>query len=267
MTESTPLPEMTVIQTYLELFTSDLDPRLHSAYDMSLYTQPAHDQFRNLASHLYGDPGHLQLEDELERHHARKMQPLLVAFNLPKPTQTLIPINHHYTADSNPTFVNPKQYEAIMRRRMKKMKLQNNYGLNRTKVKKKYKYETRSRHAKNRKRAKDGKFLSVPGQESSRTASTILRPQDEEPEEEVKVPCYAEDQEKEAANTQGKPEKKKKVKMEMDESDNLSINSDEFFGANKQQFSRRVSKREPIEQQASDELTLRKHDSLMEIKR
>lgn len=58
------------------------------------------------------------------------------------------------------------------------------------KVRTKFKYVSRSRHAKNRKRARDGKFLPAPDQESSHTASTVgrdgeaLRACCEEPEEE-----------------------------------------------------------------------------------
>lgn len=62
-------------------FGNDLDPRLHSAYDMSLYTQAPNDQYRHLGGHLYQDHGHLPLDDELDRAYKQVMpHPLAVAF-------------------------------------------------------------------------------------------------------------------------------------------------------------------------------------------
>lgn len=240
-------------------FGNDLDPRLHSAYDMSLYTQAPNEQYRHLNSQLYVDASHLQLEEDMDRQY--KHAPHLA------PTKTLIPINHHFMTDINPTFVNPKQYEAIMRRRMKKMKQQKVYGLSRMRVKKKYKYETRSRHAKNRKRAKDGKFLSAPDQQSSKTESTVLRPQDEEGEEEEKKPCCADDEEEQIPMKKQKAEKNAKIKLEMDQSEHFSINSDELLG-NFTNLSKRVSRRDNLDQPSLEKgPSLRKNDSLFEPRR
>ena len=182
-----------------------------------------------------------------------------------QPQKTLIPINHHYMSDVNPTFVNPKQYEAIMRRRMKKMKQQKVIGHNRMRVKRKFKYETRSRHAKNRKRAKDGKFLSVPDQRSSRTESTVLRPQDDEPEDEEREPCCADETEQEKPVKREERERVANTRLEMDRSDNFSINSDDLLGTYKP-ISRRVSRREQAEAPAPEPM-LRKNDSLFDSRR
>ncbi len=78
---------------------------------------------------------------------------------------------------STPVFVNAKQYEAINRRRAKKViKEQRNQAMVRSvKIKKRYKYDSRSRHAKSRKRAQDGKFLKATDPQDSRTAGTRLR--------------------------------------------------------------------------------------------
>lgn len=154
-----------------------------------------------------------------------------------------------------------------MRRRMKKMKQQKLMGYNRMRVKRKFKYETRSRHAKNRKRAKDGKFLSVPDQQSSRTESTVLRPQDEEGEEEEKVPCCADEMEEEQQMKIEDGDKNGRVKLEMDNSEHFSINSDDLLGAYKP-ISKKVSRREnPDLSTLDDGPSLRKNDSLFEPKR
>lgn len=91
--------------------------------------------------------------------------------------QTLLPINKY--VDNSPMFVNPKQYETILMMRFKKMKRSGNgYYLNhKFRSKKKVKYESRSRHAKKRKRAKDGKFLpnTTENCTDNLSSSTILK--------------------------------------------------------------------------------------------
>jgi len=236
----------------------ELDQRQQS-YDFGIYTQPHNNSFHHYGgSHLFGESGHNQLEDETDKYCGKNMHSLM-------PTQTLIPINHHFS-DINPTFVNPKQYEAIMRRRMKKMKQQRALGFNRMRIKKKFKYETRSNHAKNRKRAKDGKFLSGPEQNDARTVSTVLRPQDEEPTEE-RVPCCAEE-EQEDRRKREIDEKEAKVKLEMDHEDNISMNSDDLLGPFKV-GSKKVSRREhPHDHSMLEEgPSLRRNDSLFDTKR
>ena len=67
-----------------------------------------------------------------------------------------IPVNSRF--DSRPVYVNPKQYNAILKRRMKKIK--KNLMYEKTQIKKRNKSIKRSIHAKNRKRDKTGKFSS-----------------------------------------------------------------------------------------------------------
>lgn len=66
-----------------------------------------------------------------------------------------VPVNSNF--GDRPIYVNPKQYTAILKRRMKKIhkKLKSTAVL----IKHKIKYVKRSKHAKNRKRDKNGKFI------------------------------------------------------------------------------------------------------------
>jgi hypothetical protein len=153
-----------------------------------------------------------------------------------------------------------------MRRRMKKMRQQKGIGPLGMKIKKKYKYETRSRHARNRKRAKDGKFLSAPDNQENKTVSTVLKAQDEG-EEEEREPCMADEPEEPQPKRKHEAEKEEKIKLEMENMDNISMNSEELLGAFRS-GTRRTSRREPIDHNAFEEApTLRHHDSLFEGKR
>lgn len=153
-----------------------------------------------------------------------------------------------------------------MRRRMKKMRQQKGQNYGHMKIKKKYKYETRSRHAKNRQRAKDGKFLSLPENEQARTESTVLKEQEDEPEEE-KVPCCAEEAQDDHPKEKMMEEKEDKVKLEMDHLDNISMNSEELL-AGFVTGTRRASRRDlPDHSPFEDGPSLRRHDSLFDTKR
>merc|ERR1711976_32670 len=82
--------------------------------------------------------------------------------------QTLVPLYHD--TNNTTTFVNSKQYQPILRLRCKKIKrmkkaeqMKNSLTKQlpiRKNKKSKVKYESRSKHAKKRTRAKNGKFLS-----------------------------------------------------------------------------------------------------------
>lgn len=235
----------------------DLDHRM-AVYDMGHYTQPGMNPFAPIPGHLYGDNSYLQLEEDGDHHYAKKVQHLM-------PTQTLIPLTHHFT-ENNPTFVNAKQYEAIMRRRMKKMKQQKALGISHMRIKKKYKYETRSLHARKRQRAKDGKFLSVPENNDARTVSTVLKVQEDEPEEE-RTPCCADEPEEELPRRNEIAEKEGKVKLEIDNMDNMSMNSEELLG-DFRAGPRRSTRRDHLDHSAfEDGPSLRHHDSLFDSKR
>lgn len=163
-------------------------------------------------------------------------------------------------------FVNPKQYDAIMRRRVKKMRQQKSNMTNSLKIKKKYKYETRSKHARNRKRAKDGKFLSATDNQDGQTVSTVLKQQEEETFND-KTPCCADEAE---ADTQGKKEieeKDSKLKLELENMDAISMNSDELMRGFRS-GSRRSNRMDHLDHHTFEEgPTLRHHDSLFDAKR
>lgn len=154
-----------------------------------------------------------------------------------------------------------------MRRRMKKMRQQKGVAPLGMKIKKKYKYETRSKHARNRKRAKDGKFLSAPDNQENKTVSTVLKAQDDDEEEEVRVPCNVEEPQEPQPKRKQETIKEEKVKLEMDTMDNISMNSEELLG-DFRTGARRSSRKEPMDHHAFEEPpSLRHHDSLFEGKR
>ena len=78
----------------------------------------------------------------------------------PDANNLYIPVNSRF--DSRPVYVNPKQYNAILKRRMKKIK--KNLFNEKTLIKKRNKSVKRSMHAKNRKRDATGKFSSRRGE-------------------------------------------------------------------------------------------------------
>jgi hypothetical protein len=176
--------------------------------------------------------------------------------------------------DNNSVFVNPRQYEAIQRRRAKKLKQQKAHIGNIVKIKQKFKYKTRSNHAKNRKRASDGKFVSNPQRQDSKTASSAHEPEANEEER----PCCADEEEENrdaSLSRKGKPHAKEskpfktKLKKEegMVEDDRASMNSEELFG--KLNISKQNSTRPG--QMATDvgrgeTLSLRRNDSLYDHK-
>ena len=93
--------------------------------------------------------------------------------NLPYDTENdhlYIPVNSRF--DSRPVYVNPKQYDAILKRRMKKIK--KNLTGNTTLFKRKIKSERRSLHAKNRKRDTTGKFKSKATKTNESGQNTVL---------------------------------------------------------------------------------------------
>lgn len=149
---------------------------------------------------------------------------------------------------------------------MKKMRQQKGSGNHNLKIKKKYKYETRSLHARKRQRAKDGKFLSQPEGNEAKTVSTHLKAHDDD-EEEEREPCNADETPAPPPKRKEIEEKDDKVKLEMDNMDNMSMNSEELLGAFRT-GTRRTSRREPIDHNAfEDTPTLRHHDSLFDPKR
>lgn len=149
-----------------------------------------------------------------------------------------------------------------MRRRMKKMQQLKARGIPQFKIKRKFKYETRSVHARNRKRAKDGKFLSGPEINDDKTASTVLK-DEEVPIQEERVPCYAQE-ESENQKPKGKVEDKvEKVKFEMD---NITMNSDDLvenIASGLKDFSKKEDLDEPL---FEDEPQMRRYDSLFNLK-
>ena len=85
-----------------------------------------------------------------------------------------IPVNSRF--DSRPVYVNPKQYNAILKRRMKKIK--KNLMYEKTQIKKRNKSIKRSIHAKNRKRDKTGKFSS---KQTQKREKGMIEEEKEEP--------------------------------------------------------------------------------------
>lgn len=234
-------------------------------YDLGMYSHPSLDPYRQLANIYHNDAGNFLLEEELGRRGDRRVGQLV--YRVDQAPQTLIPLNH--LPEIKSVYVNPKQYDAIMRRRFKKINKLRALGAHGVKIKKKVKYDSRSKHARNRKRAKDGKFLSAPNDQDARTVSTFLRAQDEdqETEQEVRVPCYAEEAEERKRKTEEDDEKETKVKLEIDEMDNMSINSDDFMGGFTSGM-KRPSRRDNMSRTVFDEEpSLRHHDSLFDSKR
>lgn len=84
-----------------------------------------------------------------------------------------VPVNSNF--EDRPVYVNPKQFQAILKRRVKKinkkLKSEQKGPVIRTKIK----YAKRSSHAKKRKRDKNGKFL---------TKKNLAQKDEEEDEEE-----------------------------------------------------------------------------------
>lgn len=106
------------------------------------------------------------------------------------PSHTYLPVNQP-SSDMNTAFVNPKQYEAIMRLRMNRMKRQNKKGRmmgSSAKLKQTFKYESRSNHAKKRSRASNGKFLKGKVTDETSTKFTGDHGYDDDEREE---PCNA----------------------------------------------------------------------------
>lgn len=68
----------------------------------------------------------------------------------------LVPINNYM--GQCPVYVNAKQYDAILRRRMKKIRRDGMVPL--PPARSRVRYTKRSLHAKRRERGKDGKFVS-----------------------------------------------------------------------------------------------------------
>jgi hypothetical protein len=204
----------------------DFDLRQHPGFDHQFYSLASHDSYKPRIGHLYGEGRGLPVDCHLRPASAQDVRGLIAA-GYHQPGQTLIPVTHHFT-DIHPTFVNPRQYEAIMRRRMKKMRQQRALGLNQIKVKRKVKYETRSRHARSRIRGKDGKFLSAAENNETRTASTLLKVQEKESRVE-KTPCCAENHDEVRLPQPNQEERESSVKLEMEAIESYSMNSDEML--------------------------------------
>ena len=96
--------------------------------------------------------------------------------------------------ESAPIFVNAKQFQAILRRRAKKFKkIQRKSNDQSVKMKKKFKYDSRSRHAKNRAREKDGKFRKLSKFADNMTEATGTKEEDNFNREETLPPCNEEE--------------------------------------------------------------------------
>lgn len=200
------------------------------------------------------------------------------------PNHTYMPL-HQHTSEMNTTFVNPKQFEAIMRLRMKRMnsrKAKVGYMRAHTKLKQTFKYESRSKHAKKRMRASNGKFLKGKVNDETATKSTGDHAFDEQAPEE---PCNADEtpreRERHSISKLGKREQRyleeeeegmqeppKPIKVKIEEEhfpvpkleDNDEESEDQLFAAERAA----MGLREPLDPEDEPPMPLGRHDSLME---
>lgn len=154
------------------------------------------------------------------------------------PTHTLEPVSSGTQSQhTGAIFVNPKQYKTIEKRRAKKFANQKKHKNHAIQIKKKYKYDSRSAHAKNRRREKDGKFVKKSNAEDTKTVATTVKAEEEfEPEAR---PCYEQEEsskpkERGAKKPDGYPvdqrarlEKRHSLHMEMEELNNLELDMDQ----------------------------------------
>ena len=180
-------------------------------------------------------------------------------------TTTRVPITNQM--ESAPVFVNAKQYHNILRRRKKKEKLNKLRNPPKGKLKKKFRYHSRSNHAINRKRDRDGKFISKKKEQDDdrRSESTELRQQDEiiEPD----PPCCAEEDKEPPIKPEGEDNqrqsgsnsKKKQNPLEDEEDQQANLEIFEQF----KPLSKKTSKREdPME----ESINLMRNDSFFDTK-
>lgn len=200
------------------------------------------------------------------------------------PHHTYLPVSHN-TSEMNTTFVNPKQFEAIMRLRMKRMNSKRTKGgmmRPHAKLKQTFKYESRSKHAKKRMRAANGKFLKGRVNDETATKSTGDHPFDELAQEE---PCNADereddrdryrngklgkrDQRYQEDEEEGMQEPPKPVKVKIEEEhfplpkveDKDDESDDQLFAADRAA----MGIRETLDQDEEPLLKLGRHDSLMD---
>ena len=130
--------------------------------------------------------------------------------------------------------MNPKQYKTIEKRRAKKFATQKKNKNHSIQIKKKFKYDSRSAHAKKRQREKDGKFVKKNNAEDTKTVATTVKAEEEQ-EQERTPPCYEQEEETRAKDRGGrKPasvagelrprlEKQISLRLEMEELNNLEL--------------------------------------------
>lgn len=152
-----------------------------------------------------------------------------------QPTHTLEPVSsgaqsHHAGA----IFVNPKQYKTIEKRRAKKFANQKKNKNLSIQIKKKFKYDSRSAHAKKRLREKDGKFVKKNNAEDTKTVATTVKAE-EEFEAERPRPCFEQEEqtrrqervtrrtESTASDSRPRLEKQISLRLEMEELNNLEL--------------------------------------------